>query len=738
MSGLNNLGDDVVGEVVNGADKALHAIIAIISAIEQYRKNSLELGILKQQLATSESKIAFGRMSEAEYKAFSDSAEMNIQCVPKESLRYIEDYSKKVGAKYFVIEDNNSEMATVAVPSKYTQQFNEVIKCTISEQMRNNENSFITNSNNLVKAEDVSVLDDVLNSCMIPVYKFDVGNDRMNVVPKEFEGQYNAAVEAAKTLKDKLNFVDIDFYNQTSPLDELDYRIAKINPEKADAVFAALGEKVEFLKDDDNLMCKFPKEIEEEYQNIIENYDASTKEAEDYLIGIVGSDITMNVGLIESQSEDEYLFRVPNTAAKDYIKLNKTDITELDGGKTFGYKIDFEKKYQIYDKDGTAREFVTGEELAQNYNTKNLLGNAHTEVSHHFNDNLERIELYNASKNTMMRIGIRSAEEIESVLVSNGLTAAAAHKLCQDIDKSLPEQYKETFNYSEDKHRYTVAPETENTKEMIKQAQIAETTKDSECVFNSDNNGDKCCIHDKENKQFIIVDNNESKDKIIEHLTAEMGYSNLQANCIADIAMRTKDNTFKIAESEVMSFKTTNPEVSKLRYLANEHAVVIAKPDIVDDKPELKNIAIKNGANRSEIEKALIERLEIKDPASVAETMKCLDDNNLIEKAKEVQFKIEKQAYTVSKLSKDYIIINGNTVSKNLTTEEMSKALAVDNKTADAIKKSVDKVLDSSKMSSLTKIKTVAEQTIKSIETSGKAIIENTIEKTTKTFERIR
>lgn len=734
MSGLNNLGDDVLNDMVNGADKMLHAILSIISAIEQAKKNALETDLLKQQLSLKEGNIVFGRMTEAEYKAYADSGEVSIQHIPQESMDNIEVFSKKIGAKYFAIEDVNSDRVTVAVPQKYTQQFNEVIKCVIGEQMKQNENSFVTNTNNLVKAEDINIVDEVIDSCMIPVYKFQVGEDRMNVVPKEFEGQYNSAVEIAKGLKEKLNFVDIDFYNQTSPLDELDYRIKKVSFAEANEIHTALSDKAVFFKDDnDNLLCKIPKEHEEKVDEIIKNNIDSIKESEEYLIKIVDNKITMNKSLIEQETETEYLFRVPNTSAQDYVRFEKSELEVLDGGKTFSYALDFDKSYQICDKEGKASRFVSGEELAEKYNTKNVLGNSHTETSHHFNDNLERIELYNANKNTMMRIGIRSADEVESVLVSNGMSVGAAKKLCEDISKQLPEQYRESFNYSAIEKNFTIL-DIEDKETVIKQAELYEKIKDSECMLRSDAKGEKLFIHDSENNKYIVVDSGNNREEVMNYLREQMGYTNIQASCISDIAMKKNADFIKEPENEVKTFTTNNPEVEKLRYISNEHAVVIAKPEIVDGKPELSNIAIRNGADRNEIEKALSERLGIKDSASIAECMKCLDDNNLIEKAKELNFVADKQEFKMTKLSNDYVTINGIALPNSVSVESISKSLDVDNKTAEAIRKSIDRALDNSKTSSLSKLKTVAEKTFKTIEESGK----NIIEKTTQTIERMR
>lgn len=734
MSGLNNLGDDVVNDFVNASSKLLEAILAIVSAVEKSKKNKLEMEKLKAEVAvakestkglTNAKKVAFGKMSESDYKAMVGSEKMNVQYVAKEQLENIENLSKKLGAKYFVMDvDEAGKTAAVIIPDKYMPQFGEVLKAATEQQLKQDDKSLIMNRENLISADNKEIVDDVMDFSMLPVYKFDVGEDRMYVVPAEYEGQYNAALKDANSIKERLQSVDIDFFNQLSPLDDIDYRVERISPDKADYLSSELKDKISFFKDEnDNLYCKYPAQAEEQVTSLSTDYDKHLKMSEDYLIKVVDNKITMNESLIESQTENEYFFRVPNTSMQDYIKLDKSDVSVLDNGKTLQYSLDYNKQYQIYDRDGNIKTVKTGAELAENYNTKNQLGNAHTQTSHHYNDNLDRIELYNASQDKMMRIGIRSAAEVKGVLVANGISPVAADKICEDINKQLPEQYKSIYNFTPPQTRFT-AEKLENAADIIAQSKVAETIKNAECISADKAAGRKCFIYDKKEDKYIIANTSDTRQELMDKLHG-MGYTPLQAHCISKMAMKEAvENDFLPDINDVQSFDSKNPEISKLRYAVDKEndIIVLGKPEIVDGKPEMNNIILYSGVDRASIENAIKKGLDIHDPSSIAECMKCMDDANLIPDAPHVSITVNKQEFTVSKLSSEYVRISSNEndivmPKKDISAEKISKVFSIDDKSANNIQKSIERALNSNmKTSSLSKLKQVAEKTFKTLE----------------------
>ena len=732
MSGLNNLGDDIVNDFVNASSKLLEAILAIVSAVEKSKINKLEMEKLKAEVAvakestkelTNTKKVAFGKMSESDYKAMLGSDKMNVQYVAKEQLENIEILSKKLGAKYFVMDvDEAGKTAAVIIPDKYMPQFGEVLKAATEQQLKQDDKSLIMNRENLISAENKEIVDDVMDFSMLPVYKFDVGEDRMYVVPAEYEGQYNAALKDANNIKERLQSVDIDFYNQLSPLDDIDYRVERISPDKANYLSSELKDKISFFKDEnDNLYCKYPAKAE--VASLIADYDKNLKMSEDYEIEVVDNKITMNEGLIESQTDNEYFLRVPNTSGQDYIKLDKADVSVLDKGKTLQYSLDYNKQYQIYDREGNIKTVKTGAELAENYNTKSRLGNAHTQTSHHYNDNLDRIEVYNKNIDKMMRIGIRSAAEVKGVLVANGIPPVAADKICEDINKQLPEQYKSIYNYTPPQTQFT-AEKMENAADIIAQSKVAETIKNAECISADKAAGRKCFIYDKKEDKYIIANTSDTRQELMDKLH-EMGYTPLQAHCISKMAMKEAvESEFAPDINDVQLFESKNPEISKLRYAVDKEndIIVLGKPEVVDGKPEMNNIILYSGVDRASIENAIKKGLDINDPSSIAECMKCMDDANLIPDAPHVSITVNKQEFTVSKLSSEYVRISSNEndivmPKKDISADKISKVFSIDDKSANNIQKSIERALNSNmKTSSLSKLKQVAEKTFKTLE----------------------
>lgn len=730
---LNNLGDDVLQEFNAGVKQFMDTLMQIIRLMQESKHHKLETQIMQAQIdkalgkTEDNSNIVFGKMSEKEYNALRGAESVSIQYVPKDKLDVIEEYSKKLGAKYFVLESDD-KVSTLVVPDKYTTQFNNALKVTMEQQLKNDESAFVMNRENLVPAKDKALVDEVLDFCQVPAYKFDVGDERMNVVPKEFEGQYNAALKEAEEVKEQLENIDINIYNQTSPLDEIDYRISKVTPEQADVISASLNNnKLSFFNDENGqLVCKYPKELENELSAALDSYKESVKMSEEYLINVVDNRITINRSLIENETANEYFVRVPNTSMQDYIKLDKADVSVLDGGKTLQASLDYDKIYQVFDKEGNVKQPKYGSEIAENYNTKSQLGNAQTATTHHYNDNLERIELYNASKNTMMRIGIRDSQAIKGLLISNGMPAAAAEKLCADISKALPEKYKNVFAYQAHEHNFKLS-NISNAADVITQGRIAQAVESAECKgIAQGSDGRKCCIHDKSEDKYIVVNASESRDKLIAELTGNMGYNALQAHCIAQEALKSASaNEWNREVAPVMAFETQNPEVAKLRYVsdADKGIIVIGKPEIVDGKPEMQNIIIKGETDRLSIEKAISKGLGVKDAASVAECMKCMDDNKLISEIKTVPVSVNNQSFALSKLSSEYMRLSsaGKNIMlpvKDISAQKIAKELNVDIKTSEGLKKAIEKGLASidktGTVSTLSQLKKFAEKTFKS------------------------
>lgn len=199
---------------------------------------------------------------------------------------------------------------------------------------------------------------------------------------------------------------------------------------------------------DGEIAVKYPAASEAQIQNCITNYSNDIAAAQDYQAVIIDNTININRDkLLISENTSEYFTRVPNTAGQDYIKIAKDD-SALTDGKTISAKIDYDKTYQIFDKDGNLKSELSGRDLAAKYNTKSRSANKKTDIRRYNNDSLDRIEVYNAKENKLVRIGIENADVVRKNLLDCGISPFAAEKLLADIDNSLSDDYKAVFKYN--------------------------------------------------------------------------------------------------------------------------------------------------------------------------------------------------------------------------------------------------------------------------------------------------
>lgn len=85
-------------------------------------------------------------------------------------------------------------------------------------------------------------------------------------------------------------------------------------------------------------------------------------------------DITLDKSLIVDESATRLKTRVPGTWGKDvrYLWIDKTDVLEINGGKTYLTFIKEDEEYELFDKDDKAFEKKKGENLHKNhYDTVN-------------------------------------------------------------------------------------------------------------------------------------------------------------------------------------------------------------------------------------------------------------------------------------------------------------------------------------------------------------------------------
>lgn len=692
--------DDAVNSTVILMEKLLNILLELIRAQKAQgstaanRDNSNE----KNEKAP---KIKFGEMNAKQYEKLLQSGEkMHMVSIPSEKIGQINEYAKKMGAQYFVLESEGKNV-NIAVPEKYMAQFNDALKLTLKEQLSNEPDSLkVKNGTDLIPESDIDIVRSVLDGNDIPVYTLQNGDGNyMNIVPSEYEGQYEKAMQDVEQLKVDMKDIEITVFEQTIPfaqLNSMDRQLLKVTTEQAEYLSAEIPE-ISFEKNEDGtIFAQFSNELFDRVNSAVKEYSKSIAAAEDYMITVVDNTITINKDkLLANENEAEYFTKVPNTAGEDYIRLPKADTGHMDEDKTITAKIDFDKTYQIYDKHGNFKAYRTGDRLAASYNTKSRNANKETNISHYHNDSLERIELYNAKENKLISIGIESADAIRRDLAEQGIKGYAAEKLLADIEKALPEKYIEKYSYSPNKRNIQYEEISES---LIKQYEMTQLFKKrgSKMVSGiADTIGKKCCIYDKKTNQYSIVNSNETR---LRATLAEMGYDRLHINAITAEVIKSYDASGAKLEREsiqAQSFDTSNAEISPLKFFSDENSITIIKPEVSENNVAFKYIEIEKDTDRREIETALKSGLEIKDAASVGELMNFIENKGVIPVSQSVG---TKDGFNVSRVTSDIIQIGRNNKSYQLdiskiTPELICKKFSVTPKQAERFVNSLQKSL---------------------------------------------
>lgn len=732
------LGEDAVNSTAAMLNKLLQIILEII----RVRNEHLRYANRSSQNApkAQNQKIRYGEMKTAEYNKLLKAGEkMRTVSVPTDKLDSIKDYAMKLGAKYWVMEDEG-KTATIVIPESYYNQFNDALQQSIKEQLNNNAASLtVKDGTELVPESDIGLVKSVLDYHDIPVYTFqNKDGNYMNIVPSEYDGQYREAMHEVEQLKEKMQDIDIDTFNQTLPfeyIEKLNDEIQEVTPEQAEYLSANLpDEKISFVKDENGTTAiRFPQELSEKINECIGKQEEALKSVEDYMITVVSRDITINKErLLDSENENEYFTKVPNTGGQDYIKVPKSEAQLLDGGKTITTKLDFEINYKIYDQNGVFKSMRSGRELAASYNTKSKNADKNTDISHYHNDSLERIELFNSKVNKLISIGIENVETIRRDLAEQGFSGYAAEKMLADINKSLPQEYKDIFDYAPAKS--ATIEFTDIKSDIIKQYQLAEKIKESEMAAGlKDTLGQKCCVLDKNTNQYVMVTANENR---LREALETMGYDKLQISAVVSEVQKSYDKSGAKLDREsiqVQNLETNNAEAAQCQYVADNNGITLIKPEINGDEAAFKYLEIGNDTNRSEIEAVLKNSFGIKDAASAAEIINCIENKGIISPAPSVT---TKDGFDVSRITSDYVSISrgGEKITadkNNLSVEKICEKFGVTEKQAEGLKNSLEKALNSSDRKSergqtLSEIKTAAKKAFDKINADKKNKSEKT------------
>lgn len=691
------IGEDAVNSTTAMLEKLMQIILEIIRMQrDSQRYNSREAAKSSKENA-KQPKIKFGEMKKTEYKKMLNAGDkMHRIEVDKNQLEGLNKIAKEIGAKYWVMSTEGNT-ASVIVPEKFFVQMQGALEEAAKLQLTKSPQSLaVHNGAEIISAEDIDMAKAVLSYHDIPTATFKTDGGYMNIVSSDFDGQYKSAMQEISRLKDELKNIDITVFEQTMPfeyINKLDTKIIEATQEMAQYIKLNVPDAELLRTESGEIAVKYPAASEAQIQNCITNYSNDIAAAQDYQAVIIDNTININRDkLLISENTSEYFTRVPNTAGQDYIKIAKDD-SALTDGKTISAKIDYDKTYQIFDKDGNLKSELSGRDLAAKYNTKSRSANKKTDIRRYNNDSLDRIEVYNAKENKLVRIGIENADVVRKNLLDCGISPFAAEKLLADIDNSLSDDYKSVFKYNPPSIQNSFS---EIKSDMLEQYKVAEKISSAQLVdgFN-DTLGKKCCVFDKRTNEYVLVPAQENRLKTA---LAQMGYDVLQTNVIVSEAQKSYSPSGATLEREdihAQSFETGNAEVSAYKFCNDEHGIILIKQEITDTDVSIKYADINKDTTRPEIEKALKSEFHMQDAASIAELLNCMEKEQLISKAVST---ITKDGFEISQVSSDYLKISKDSstlmLDKNkVDIKQLSNAFGITEKQADKLSNSLSKSL---------------------------------------------
>lgn len=721
------IGDDACSTFV----ELLKRILDIVSDIEKEKRRGE--GYQKKDTP----KIKVGKLSKVNFaKLQKAGADFKFVTVPANKLAEIEETVKKMGGSYFNAEVGDNNNAVLAVPASQLDLLNMAMKHVVANELaENSENIIVKDGKDLIDAEDIGIISRVMNKYDIPVITFKTEDNKyMNVVPKEYEGQYSKALSEAEQIKNEVDNIEVTRYEQTAPLDALGFEAYLVTQDEAKELSAAANSEkldISFVPYGDKVAVMYNTDISDKIENARKSYRESLQESEDFLIEVYDNVITLDMEKLnveELNTPDSYFMRVPNTSAQDYIRIGKFEAEMINGGKTLKTELDLEKSYPVYDVSGKVKRTVSGSELTSFFNTRNRHINKDTAVYKYGTEGgeLRRIDLFNAKKNELISVKMGSAEEMRIALSERGLNSKTISKLLDDVNNALTDKQKKTFSYTAEKSEIVYA-DIPNIGEYLAQSQLSQTViGKAECMGEIPiDNGAKCCVLDNNTQKFAVIPVLPVHQ--VQSMLSQMGYSEVSAKEIAEkVAASYRDSDIESSAYEVMeykpwairfdSFEQNNAELNELGYHTLRNSTVIVR----DDPENYRYMQIERDTPLAEVEKALRDDFGLVDDISTALVIRQLIFDEIINDARRQELSEAK----ICQLSSSMIEITAKESKKslimpisNIDTERLAD-IGISEKGANDIKKSFEKSISDKKCpdrQTLSEIKHFAQEKFKEI-----------------------
>ena len=633
------IGDDVCSTFV----ALLKSILDIVSSIEKEKNRA------NAAKKPNVPKIKVGKLSKQHFEKLQKAgAEFKYITVPAEKLSEIEKTVRKMGGSYFNAQVGDNNNAVLAVPASQLDLLNMAMKHVVANELAENSDKIIVkDGKDLIDSEDIGLVSRIMNKYDIPVITFKTEDDKyMNVVLKEYEGQYSKALSEAEQVKKEVGNIEVTRYEQTAPLDALGFEAYTVLEDEARELFAAAKADdldISFVPFGDKIAVKYSTDISEQIGRAREEYKASLQECENYLVEVYDYVITLDMqklNIEELNTSDSYFMRVPNTSGQDYIRISKAESKMINGGKTLKSELDFDKKYPVYDVNGKVKRTVSGSELTGYFNTRNRHINKDTAVYKYGTDGgeLRRIDLFNAKKNELISVKMGSAEEMRTALKERGLNGKTVNKLIEDINNKLTDKQKETFAYTAEKSEIVYA-DIPNIGEYLAQSQLSQKVIGrAECIGEiPKDNGAKCCILDNNTNKFAVIPVMPAKE--VQAMLSQMGYSEVSAKEIADkVTASYRENDIGYGEQfikmlpvtgDLKRYDASNAELRDMGYCNNKDSTIIIR----DDAENYRYMQVERNTPLADAEKAFREDFGLVDDISVACAMKQLIADNIVNDA---------------------------------------------------------------------------------------------------------
>lgn len=720
------IGDDACSTFV----ALLKSILDIVSSIEKEKNRA------NAAKKPDVPKIKVGKLSKQHFEKLQKAgAEFKYITVPAEKLSEIEKTVRKMGGSYFNAQVGDNNNAVLAVPASQLDLLNMAMKHIVANDIAENSDRIIVkDGKDLIDAEDMGIVDRVMNKYDIPVISFKTDEGKyMNVVPKEYEGQYLKALAEAEQVKKQVGNIEVTRYEQTAPLDALGFEAYTVLEDEARELFAAAKADdldISFVPFGDKIAVKYSTDISEKVEKAREEYKESLQESEDFLIEVYDNVITLDMqklNIEELNTSDSYFMRVPNTSGQDYIHISKSEAEMINGGKTLKSELDFDKKYPVYDVNGKVKRAVSGSELTGYFNTRNRHINKDTAVYKYGTDGgeLRRIDLFNVKKNELISVKMGSAEEMRTALKERGLNSKTVNKLIEDINNKLTDKQKETFAYTAEKSEIVYA-DIPNIGEYLAQSQLSQKVIGrAECIGEiPKDNGAKCCILDNNTNKFAVIPVMPAKK--VQTMLSQIGYSEVSAKEIADkVTASYRENDVGYGEQfikmmpaaeDLKRYDASNAELRDMGYCNNKDSTIIIR----DDAENYRYMQVERDTPLADIEKAFREDFGLVDDISVACAMKQIIADNIVNDA----HTFEHSEASIKQLSGNMAEITAKNSGKseimpigNINAEKLAE-LGISEKGAADISRSFEKSIRDSKFpdrQTLTDIKKFAQDKFKEL-----------------------